>query len=62
MQASETSSPGPAYASWNGRKKRPDRLPSPDLRITLEHAVTGRKAYIAGETEQGKLCLEELVA
>jgi tRNA threonylcarbamoyladenosine biosynthesis protein TsaE len=56
----EFSGAGVCVVEWPEKAAR--SIPSPDLRITLEHAVTGRKAHIAGETEQGKLCLEELVA
>jgi tRNA threonylcarbamoyladenosine biosynthesis protein TsaE len=43
-------------------EKAAGRLPVPDLRITLEHAGAGRKVCISVETEQGRLCMEEVIA
>jgi len=43
-------------------EKAAARLPAPDLRITLEHAGAGRTVRITAETEQGKVCIEEVIA
>jgi tRNA threonylcarbamoyladenosine biosynthesis protein TsaE len=56
----EFSGPGVCIVEWP--EKVAGRLPVPDLRLTLEHAVVGRTARVAGDTEQGKVCMGELVA
>ena len=55
----EFSGAGVCVVEWP--EKAAGWIPAPDLRIALEHANTGRRARIAGDTEQGKLCLEKLV-
>jgi len=36
-------------------------LPKPDLTIVLEHAPAGRRVRLASMTEQGRLCLEQIL-
>lgn len=43
-------------------QKAAGRLPAADLEITLEHVGAGRAVRISAETEQGKLCMKEMVA
>ena len=43
-------------------QKAAGRLPAADLEITLEHVGAGRAVRISDETEQGKLCMKEMVA
>ena len=37
-----------------------DRLPRPDLRLTLRYSGSGRRLEMCPETEVGKLCLERM--